>query len=475
MPTGRQACGQGGGLRAKGWGRRLQRSTAALSPQPLALPLALLIALLAAARVTAHDIPNEVSIHVFVKPDGQHLRVVVRVPLVAMRDMDYPRRGGPSSGLLDLARAEATLRDAATLWVADDVEMYEEDTRLAYPSVTEVRAALPSDRSFESYEAALAHLTGPRLPDDTEFLWTQGMLDVLFEYPVHSEQSHFSIRPKLARLGLRTITTLRFLPPSGDARTFEFPGDPGLVHLDPRWSQTVSRFVSLGFSHLLDSVDRLLFLFCLVIPFRRFESLVAVVTSFAAAHSITLIASAYGFAPDALWFAPLVQTLIAMSVVYIALENIVAPDLERRWLMTFGFGLVHGFGFSFGLRQVLQFAGSHALTAVLSFNAGIELGLLIVLVLMIPALDLLFRFVVAERLGTIILSALATHTAWHWLIERGDTLRQYRFEWPSLDIAFWIAAMRWAMLAVIAAGVYWLIFSVVRPRREEVRSLKSEV
>ena len=84
----------------------------------------------------------------------------------------------------------------------------------------------------------------------------------------------------------------------------------------------------------------MLFLACLVIPFRRFRALVPIVTAFTAAHSITLIASAYDLAPDALWFPPLVETLIAASIVYMALENIVgAETLQQRWLIAFGFGL----------------------------------------------------------------------------------------------------------------------------------------
>jgi len=102
----------------------------------------------------------------------------------------------------------------------------------------------------------------------------------------------------------------------------------------------------LGFFHILDGTDHLLFLFCLVIPFRRFRALIPVVTAFTVAHSITLIASAYNLAPDALWFPPLIETLIAMSIVYMALENIVGgATVQRRWMITFGFGLVHGFGF----------------------------------------------------------------------------------------------------------------------------------
>jgi HupE/UreJ protein len=426
----------------------------------------------------AHDIPNDVTVQAFLKPEGQTLRLLVRVPLIAMRDMDYPKLGpGANSGLLDLSRAEGTLRDAATLWVADDVSVYEENVKLAYPRVIAVRAALPSDRSFSSYDEALAHVTGEPLPPNTEFLWSQGLLDVLFEYSIHSEQSRFSIEPKLARLGLRTVTVLRFLPPGGAVRAFEFQGDPGIVRLDPRWHQAAFQFVKLGFAHILDGIDHLLFLFCLVIPFRRLGSLVAVITSFTVAHSITLLASAYNLAPDALWFPPLIETLIATSIVYMALENIVIgvssgaaapgtpPPLRRRWLITFGFGLVHGFGFSFALKQTLQFAGSHLLTSLLSFNIGVELGQLVVLAVFVPGLALLFRYVVAERIGTIMLSALVTHTAWHWMTERVDVLRRFRFEWPTVDALFWVAVMRWAMIAVAACGLYWLVFVVLKSGR----------
>jgi hypothetical protein len=436
---------------------------------------AIFAALLVAAGsavLRAHDIPADVTVQTFFKPDGNRLRLLVRVPLAAMRDMDYPKpRGATRADLMDVGRAEATLRDAATLWLSDFIDVYENGDRLGTPQVAAVRASLPSDRSFGSYEEALAHVTGPPLPPDTEFVWAQGLLDVLFEYPIRSEQSRFSIGPRLARLGIRTVTVLRFLPPGGAVRAFEFEGDPGLVELDPSWRQAAWQFVKLGFNHILDGTDHLLFLFCLVIPFRRLRSLVAVVTAFTVAHSMTLIASAYNFAPDALWFPPLIETLIATSIVYMALENIVAPQLQRRWLITFAFGLVHGFGFSFALRRTLQFAGSHLLTSLLAFNVGVELGQLLVLVLLIPALDILFRSVVSERLGTVILSTLVGHTAWHWMTERYAVLRQFRFEWPVIDAAFLASALRWAMLLVIAAGLYWLIFGVLRAGKRPRSSL----
>ncbi len=412
-------------------------------------------------RARAHDIPNDVTVQALLKPDGNHLYLVVRVPLKALRDIVFPEK----SGFLDVDRLAPMLPDAATLWISDFIEVYEDDARLPKPRVAATRISLPSDRSFSSFDEALSHLNAPRLPDSADLVWNQVMLDTLFEYPIHSDHARFSIHPGLARLGLRVVTALRFLPPGGAVRAFEYTGDPGLIHLDPRWFQAAFQFVQLGFFHILDGTDHLLFLCCLVIPFRRFRALIPVVTSFTVAHSFTLIASAYNLGPDALWFPPLIETLIAMSIVYMALENIVGgATVTRRWIITFAFGLVHGFGFSFALRETLQFAGSHLLTSLLSFNIGVEIGQLVVLLALIPLLELLFRYVVAERMGTIILSALVAHTGWHWMLERGDRLRQFRFEWPGWNAAMLAAVTRWLMIAVILGGLVWFFVAVLRPK-----------
>ena len=229
------------------------------------------------------------------------------------------------------------------------------------------------------------------------------------------------------------------------------------MRLDPRWHQAFLRFVKLGFLHILDGLDHLLFILCLVVPFRRLMGLVPIVTAFTVAHSITLIASASGLAPSALWFAPLVETLIAASIVYMALENIVGVRLHRRWLVAFAFGLVHGFGFAFVLGESLQFAGSHLVGSLLAFNVGVELGQIMVLLVAIPVLDWLFRKVVPERVGTIILSALITHTAWHWMTERGSQLTHYQFAAPALDVALVVSVMRWVLLGLVCVGAAWLL------------------
>lgn len=408
----------------------------------------------APVKAMAHEIPASVLAQMYVKPEAQTLRVLLRVPLQSMRDIDFPVRG---PGYLELGEVELLLPDLARLWIADYIELRENGARLGAPRVAATRVSLPSDRSFAEYGTALAHTLSGTLPPETELALESAMMDVLLEYDIASAESDFSITPALAHLGLRTTTVLRFLPPSGAERTLTYLGDPGLVHLDPRWHQAALQFVKLGFLHILEGVDHLLFLLCLVIPFRRVRPLVVIVTSFTVAHSITLIASALGLAPDALWFPPLVETLIAASIVFMAFENIIGPKLDRRWAVAFAFGLVHGFGFSFLLRDTLQFAGGQLATSLVAFNVGVELGQLAFVLAMVPVLEFLFRRVVAERMGTILLSALVAHSAWHWMADRFADFRAYEVAPPTFDLLFLAALMRWAMLVLIAVGGVWLL------------------
>jgi len=412
----------------------------------------------------AHEIPARVGILAFIKPEGHRLHVLLRLPLEAMRDVQYVTH---PDGTLDLARTAPLLAVAARTWIGDYLEMFEEGARLtADPdAITQISEA--SDRSFVDYATAARHVEGAMLPATTEVRWQQGLIDVELTYPITSDSAHFSMRPTLAHLGVRTTTVLRFLPPGGSERVFEYAGNPGLVALDPRWHQAALRFVALGFEHILSGLDHLLFVLCLVIPVRRWRALLQIVTAFTVAHSITLVGSAFGLAPSALWFPPLVEMLIAMSIVWMALENILRPgdQLGHRWQMAFGFGLVHGFGFSFALRESLQFGGSHVVTSLAAFNVGVELGQILVLAVAVPVLAWFLTRVVAERMGVMVLSALVCHEAWHWMTARGSQLAQYDFSAPTLDSVFWLGVVRGLLLLAIATAARWL-FALVSRRFE---------
>jgi hypothetical protein len=431
-----------------------------------------------ASSAFAHDIPTDVRINAFFKPAGDRLMLVLRVPLAAMIEVDYPTRG---PGYLDLARADSALHAAVKVYLTDNITIYENGVTLPIPRIANVLVSLPSDRSFASYDEALAHVQGTPLANDLELYWNQQLLDVLLEYPIRSDRSNFAIHPRVDRFGINVSTALRFLPPGGAVRAFEFHGDPGVVYLDPRWHQAALRFVASGFWHILEGTDHLLFILCLVIPFRRLRPLVIIVTSFTVAHSISLIASAFGFVPDALWFPPLIETLIAATIFYVALENIVHAALannidiaiSRRWMVAFAFGLVHGFGFSFALRDSFQFAGNHLITALLGFNLGVEIGQIAVLIVLIPILNLLFRYVVPEWLGIIMLSTIVAHTAWHWMLERGGQLA--KFPLPRIDVALLASAMRGMIAVLILAGAVASINMLLRRWTAEGRSRANSI
>ena len=380
--------------------------------------------------------PGSVTIQVLVKQQDDRLHVLVRTPLEAMQEMQFPV---DYRGILDLEalRASDVLVEAANRWITPNLDLYAGREELPTTTVRAVRLSIPSDRSFTDFDRALAHIGAEPLPPTTQLVWRQALLDVHLETPLGAHDANvrprLSIDPRFGRLGLQVLTVIRHESPDGDARALHFATEPGRVRLDPNRAQASIHFIAMGFEHILSGLDHLLFLVCLVAPFRRLRQLVLVVTSFTVAHSITLIASAAGLAPRAPWFPTLVEVLIAFSIVYMAFENILGVGQDRRWTAAFGFGLVHGFGFSFALSESLQFAGSHLVTSLLAFNVGVELGQLLVLLLLIPLLDFVFRRLPNERLGTILISALIVHTAWHWTGDRGSDLLQYRPLAPLLD------------------------------------------
>jgi hypothetical protein len=192
----------------------------------------------------AHEIPNDVKLNVFFKPTGNRLLLLVRAPLAAMNEAEIPTRG---PGYIDLIRADDALHGAAKIYLTDNLTVTENDAPLAAPRVMAARLSLPSDKSFASYEEALAHVEEPPLDPSLELYWNQQLLDVLLEYPIQSDRSEFTIEFRVDRLGRKVTTALRFMPPDGNTRAFEFHGDIGRVYLDPRWHQAALSFVISGF------------------------------------------------------------------------------------------------------------------------------------------------------------------------------------------------------------------------------------
>jgi hypothetical protein len=219
----------------------------------------------------------------------------------------------------------------------------------------------------------------------------------------------------------------------------------GTVALNPTWIGAASSFVGLGVSHIVTGYDHLLFLLCLLIPLRGWRQILSVVTVFTISHSFTLIGSAFDLVPAGAWFPPFVETAIAASIVYMAIENIIGVAFDRRLLVAGLFGLVHGLGFSYGLRENFHLAGTHLVGSLLGFNVGIELGQLMVLAVMLPTIAFVRRYLLQRRAGMIVLSAIVAHTGWHWMAERAGVLWTTPWPRPSVDgaivLTLWIAGV----------------------------------
>jgi hydrogenase/urease accessory protein HupE len=156
-------------------------------------------------------------------------------------------------------------------------------------------------------------------------------------------------------------------------------GTPGAA-LDQASGMGTSLF-RLGLEHILTGYDHLLFLLALVLVAGPLRSLLAAVTAFTLAHSITLAVAALGiWTPRPL----VVEPAIALSIAFVGIENCFVSDLRGRWRLTFAFGLVHGFGFAGALREI-ALPSAQLPFALASFNVGVEAGQLAVLSLVLPS------------------------------------------------------------------------------------------
>ena len=445
----------------------------------LRVAAALLLAVALQAAVFAHDIPDEIVIQSYIRPQQNQLQVLLRIPLLAIADANLPKDG---TGYLAMAYLDPALREAANQ-ISNGIVFLEGDERLTRYDVANARISLPSDRSFDTYDGAIAHVRGAKLPDATKVYYNQGFLDLELHFPIQSEHSPFSMRVLFGRgLANRTATYINFIRPDGQVRVFRIHDDTPLVRLDPKAHQAAWVFLQAGFYRFLDGLDHLLFVVLLALPFRRARELIKPIAAFAIGHSVTLTLAAFGIATMDTWFAPTIGALIALSLVYVSLENGVGCGFSRvasdsrtpprflryRWVVALVFGLVHGLGFAIALQDSMQFAGSHPIAALAAYNVGLELGTLIILAIVLPAANLIFSTALAERAGIVITSILVGHTGWHWMTERAAVARLS--SWPVMDLNLMLTVVRWLLALTVVGGALWFLAGLVRkkPDTEEV-------
>jgi len=409
---------------------------------------ALAAALVAASVAWAHEFTLEALVSAFFKVEGKEAHLVIRAPLYLFKAVRFPIRNIE----VDVEHSGDAMQRA--LAALQHGVVVTENGQPLHASGAHGRLALPSDRSFDNYDRATAHVAAPVEPD-TRIVVDQGYVDAHFVYPIESPDGVFALSTSAGQ-EIGTKLAIRFIGAHGEERAVLVKSGSGTVELNPSALAAARGFVGLGIMHIATGLDHLLFLLCLVMPLRGVRPLLAIVTGFTVAHSFTLIGSAFGLAPHGAWFAPFVEMMIAISIIYMAIENVLGVSVTRRALLAIGFGLVHGFAFSQGLQEQLQFAGGHLITALFAFNIGIEMGQLMALAVMLPLVAFVLRYVLPGRVGSIILALLIGHVAWHWMVDRWDTLS--RAPWPGLDVSDLMPVLLWSLgLAAAATGVRALL------------------
>jgi hydrogenase/urease accessory protein HupE len=149
----------------------------------------------------------------------------------------------------------------------------------------------------------------------------------------------------------------------------------------------VGRYVEAGIEHIFLGYDHVAFLIAVVLWARRLWPVIKIVTAFTVAHSITLSLAALQVVVIP---AAIIEPAIAASIVFVAIENFFSRDIDRRWRDTFGFGLIHGFGFAAALQE-FGLPRGRLLPALAAFNLGVEVGQVAIVSLVVPALVMVDR------------------------------------------------------------------------------------
>jgi hypothetical protein len=399
-------------------------------------------------------LPEDVIVKAIAKQDPGRLDLLVRVPLAAVKDIQFPTRG--ETGYLDLDALKSMLPGAAKYWIAGCFALQEDGVAERAPEILQTRISAISDQSFGSYQQALGHFNAADLPPDTDVSPDQVWLDVHFRYATQSDHAVLALRTKLAGLGVRVATDLKYAGENGEFRDFSFEGDPGLIYLNARPLDAAKQFLQSGFRFVLTSTEFLLFLLCLALPLRVYRDVFPAVAAFAAALSITLLVCAFGMTPDAVWLGPLIETLSAVLILLVAFANIIGGVTpRRRTLFALSSGFIYGFICLFAFSAKVQFGGSHPLISAFSFDIGAVAAVAILVAILAVVSSWMFKFDKAVRVEMIIVSALAADTAWGWLAERWGRLKMIPIH-VVFDASLLALVLRCLSILVLFGGLLWL-------------------
>jgi HupE / UreJ protein len=424
------------------------------------------VMLSAAAAPLMHDLPQDTVMHAFLRVQGSEAHLLVRVPLDLLHGISWPTNHGEYA----VGDSQAAVNQALDA-LGHAILIWQGGERLT-PTTSSGQLAALGDLSFANPEAAAAHIAQPT-EAGLKIAVDLGYLDAHFIYPIRPAPAVFSIQSRVAE-DLQDLSKLivQFVPDGsnwGGAMTIS--AQSGRVALNPNRAQAALGFTLVGMQGLLTNTDCLLFILCLMIPFRRARDFGALYAAFVLANLISLAGTAFGVAPDGVWFGAFPASVSAVLIFFLALGNIFGAHLQRRKLWTGLFGFVLGFEFAKLLVERLQFAGAHSQIALWFFAAGVDLGALLAFALAFVGLALILRGARAGRIGIIVLSALVAHTSWHWMVDRLGLL--WQMPWPAMTMSGFYHLAQWIFVVLLAAGAYTLAAQRIERRWPRAPSLVS--
>ena len=261
-------------------------------------------------------------------------------------------------------------------------------------------------------------------------------VDVVLDYPnaspVYAYSFSSTLDPGLPDQDETANLLLDYSP--GGVKVYRLRGlmqEP--VEVTRSVTDAVLTFVGEGIKHILEGLDHVLFVVCLVLGAMRLGPLLWRVTGFTVGHSVTLTLGFFGFVPDAAWFVPAVETGIALSIVYVAVIAMLGDRFRSDSLrsersvvvVTTLIGLLHGLGFSFVLHNILQVTSPNIWQSLLAFNLGVEIGQLAIVVVVFLLFKALARMGdVAARVGSYTVAGASAMLALYWVLERGHATLQ---------------------------------------------------
>jgi hydrogenase/urease accessory protein HupE len=258
-------------------------------------------------------------------------------------------------------------------------------------SVEQVRVHATSRQPpFATLDEARAVFGTPWLVEDRRETYAgDAVIDVVIHYPtggaVYAYRLSSNLDPGLENQEETANLVLDHFP--GGTQIFRATGllrEPVEVSrsaLAAAWT-----FIVEGTRHILQGLDHVLFVVCLIIGATTLGSLLWRVTGFTIGHSVTLATGFFGWVPSALWFVPAVETGIAISIIYAGVIALMRYEGKSSFIVTAAIGLLHGLGFSFILQEILRVDSPNLWQSLLSFNIGIEAGQVCIVFLIWPLL-----------------------------------------------------------------------------------------